>query len=137
MFVTGLTEYFFRKKFCDSQASKMKKKWVYKNCVTENFFSIFIFFSETLNGHVRQKNEVYKNDCDWALLGPFSVKSFVTLNGHNQQKNEVYKKKLLKTPIFSNFCDENVKKCEKIAQNVNFFIFVQIKKKIYKKMIKK
>ena len=62
MVVTDLTEHFFCKKFCDSQASKMKKKWVYKNCVTENFFSIFIFFSETLNGHVRQKNEVYKND---------------------------------------------------------------------------
>ena len=91
MFVTGLTEHFFRKKFCDSQASKMKKKWVYKNCVTENFFSIFIFFSVTLNGHVRQKNEVYKNDCDWALLSLFFIFFSVTLNGLVYKKNGVYK----------------------------------------------
>ena len=91
MFVTDLTEHFFCKKFCDSQASKMKKKLVYKNCVTEKIFSFFIFFSVTLNGHVRQKNEVYKNGCDWALLSTFSVNNLKTLNGHVRQKNEVYK----------------------------------------------
>ena len=48
--VTDLTGPFFNFQHCDTQASKMKKKWVYKNCVTGLSFSFFIFFSVTLNG---------------------------------------------------------------------------------------
>ncbi len=74
MIVTDLTEPFFTKQLCYSQPSKMEKKWVYKNCVTEKKFWILLFFFVTLNGHKVQKNEVYKIFVTDPWLGLFSQK---------------------------------------------------------------